>query len=113
MGVLVCAFIDRKDKADSESRLHLADGLEIDADRRISKEAVVSGAIVVQSRFTFQFKNGDEFQDARQGQLPVRDGISEDETVFEGLQTARIAGTKDCGMSENGLNSQVGTQPRV
>src|SRR5437899_9650720 len=87
MQVLACSAVDREDVPDSQPRLDAADGFEVDTEACISRETVVPGIVLVQFSLPSEFQDGNELQRVRQRQLLVRDGVAENEGVFERLQT--------------------------
>ena len=111
MCVLAGTVINWEDESDPESRLHLADSFEVDADRRVSEETVMPGNAVVQARFPLQFKHRYQFEDMGQRQLPVRNAVAENEPVFEGLGSSVRSGTKQRGMPKNRLDCQIFAKP--
>ena len=86
--------VHRKDEPDSRSRLHPADGFEVEAEPGIAEQTIVAGLILIQLRLPRQFEEWDELLHIRQRQFIMRNRVAEDETVFKGLQAAVIAGAK-------------------
>lgn len=107
MCVCTGTFVNWEYKPGSKSRLHRPNRFEVDTERRISEEAVMPGIILVQTRFPFQFKDGYKLQHIGQGQFPVWDGIAENETIFEGLQSAILSAAEEGGMPQDGLKREM------
>src|SRR5580704_9162425 len=105
--VLASAIIDRENVPNTEPRLDPADGLEVDAHRRVSHETVESPVLFVQRRFPNQFEHGDQLQHVGDGQLFMRDRVPKIETVFETLRTSVLAGAVQRGIAHDGLQREL------
>src|SRR5258708_4897795 len=90
--------VHRKNERESEARLHGTDGLAEKTDTRVAEQRGVAGIGFVQLRFARKFKHRGELKDAGHRQLPVRNGIPENETVFKILHAALAIGTKERGI---------------
>ena len=68
--------------------MHLAYRLQVKTKRRVTQKLAAPGIAVIQTRFPLQLENWNELQHVRQRQLPVRNRISQDKTIFKRLCSA-------------------------
>src|ERR1035441_4286767 len=83
--------VNWKYPAESQRRLHLSHGLGFGPKSNVSQQAVSAGVVFVDFRFSNQLEHRNELLHAGQGQLAVRNRITETEAVLKAAQATLVS----------------------